>query len=54
MQKQFSTRHVSQQSDEILQSEAKAYEATALTNIAVHAGDAERVASETDRRGRPS
>lgn len=42
-------RHVSQQSDEILQSEAKAYEATALTNIAVHAGDAERVASETDR-----
>ncbi len=42
-------RHVSQQSDVILQAEAKAYEQTALANIAVHAGDAERVAAETDR-----
>jgi hypothetical protein len=42
-------RHVSQQSDVILESEAKAYEQTALANIAVHAGDNERVSAETDR-----
>lgn len=42
-------RHVSQQSDVILEARTKAYEATALTAIAAHAGDAERVAVETDR-----
>lgn len=42
-------RHVAQQSDIVLKTEAAAHEQTALANIAVHAGDPERVATEVDR-----
>jgi hypothetical protein len=42
-------RHVSSQSDAILKAETDAYQATALSAIAVHAQDPERVALETER-----
>lgn len=42
-------RHVSEQGDFILKSEAEAYEATSLAAIAANADDPERVAAEQDR-----
>jgi hypothetical protein len=42
-------RHVSSESEGILKAEAAAHEATALQNIAVHAGDPQRVQMEVER-----